>query len=113
MWVEVVEGAPYRNTEQYLQGDGTLSVKFPFTRGDGVEGKVVITGERLDGDAPPLAQEDLERQYGSIGFTPLIIIFPTAGCWEITGTTGEHTLTFVVLLEEPFASATPVATPLP
>lgn len=115
MWVGVGPGIHYTSadTANFLKADGSMAIKFWWTRGDGLEGKVVVFGERLDSDAPPLAQEDLERQYGSIGFTPLIIIFPTAGCWEITGTTGEHTLTFVVLLEEPFASATPVATPVP
>lgn len=113
MWVGVGNGEPYTETERFLQADGSLAIKHWWTRGDGVRGRVIVFGQRLDGDAPPLRQGDIERQYGSIGFTPLTIIFPTAGCWEVTGTTGAHSLTFVVFLEEPYASATPAATPMP
>lgn len=115
MWVGVGPGIHYTSadTANFLQADGSMAIKFWWTRGDGVRGEVVITGRRLDGEAPPPRFDDQFEQYGSIGFTPMPIIFPTAGCWEITGTVGEHSLTFVVFLEEPFASATPVATPVP
>ncbi len=112
MWVELGGSDVRDDTARFLMPDGTQRNKFAWVRGDGVVGRVVITGERLDGDAPPLRQAPLDDQYGSIEFTPLLIFFPTPGCWEITGTAGGHSLTFVVFLEPPLVPATPVGTPM-
>ena len=74
--------------------DGALEMKFPwFWRG--VEGKLTLEGRRLDGAAPPLrAFIPVNRMYGH-GFQPSSLIFPTPGCWEVTGRVGDASVTFV------------------
>lgn len=58
-------------------------------------GALTITGNRLDGDAPPLAAW-IPEGYGETGFQVSGITFPTTGCWEVTGHLGKESLTFVV-----------------
>jgi hypothetical protein len=43
--------------------------------------------------------------YTDSGFTPSTLIFPVVGCWEVTGTVGEDSLTFVTLVVRPEASS--------
>lgn len=76
----------------FILSDGSLSMKFPWWRG--VQGKLSIQGRRLDALAPPLRAE-ITNGYGDIGFQATSIIFPTEGCWEITGKVGDASLTFV------------------
>ena len=73
--------------------DGALGMKFPWWRGDGVRGHLRIEGRRLDGDAPPLRSEFTD--YGDRGFQASYVIFPTPGCWEVTGRAGDASITFV------------------
>ena len=63
--------------------------------------KLILTGRRLDGDAPSIAVSDATNAYeASIGSAMLIgVVIPTEGCWEITGHYGGRTLTFIVLVE--------------
>lgn len=77
----------------------TLSVKWGWWRL--VPGELEISGRRLDADAPPL-RALVPRGYGPIGFQSSRLIFPSTGCWSITGQLGVETLTFVttVTLEE-------------
>jgi hypothetical protein len=74
--------------------DGSLAMKFPWWRGEGVVGPLQIEGKRLDGDAPPL-QADIPEGYGDTGFQASGLIFPSEGCWQVTGRVGEAELTFV------------------
>jgi hypothetical protein len=53
----------------------------------------------MDGEAAPL-QADIPPGYGQTGFQASGIIFPTEGCWEITGRAGDAELTFVQRVEE-------------
>src|SRR5437016_3596746 len=75
--------------------DGSLSMKFPWWRG--ARGKLEIAGRRLDAPAPPLRARFPEG-YGDIGFQATALIFPTPGCWEVTGQVGRNRLTFVTLV---------------
>jgi hypothetical protein len=77
-----------------MRADGSLAMKFPFTRGPGVSGALVIHGRRLDGEAAP-ASGEIPEGYGDSGFQASAIVFPTAGCWEITAQAGSATMTFV------------------
>ena len=63
--------------------------------------KLIVTGRRLDGDAPALAVSDATNAYSpDIGSAMLVgIHIPTHGCWEITGHYGGHTLTLIVSVE--------------
>jgi hypothetical protein len=79
----------------FVTRDGALGMKFGWTRA--VRGKLNVTGHRLDGVARPL-RLNANDGYGDIGFQATYLIFPTAGCWEVTAQVGEHqdsTLTFV------------------
>ncbi len=77
---------------QMVQPDGTLSMKWGWWRG--VNGPLTITGRRLDAPASPL-DAVIPDGYGDTGFQAGGLIFPTEGCWEVTGQVGDSTLTFV------------------
>ncbi|MBI4306644.1 MAG: hypothetical protein HY678_10040 [Chloroflexi bacterium] len=81
----------------FVDRDGSLGMKWPWTRGDGVVGKLTIEGRRLDAPAPPL-QANIPEGYGDRGFQSTALIFPTEGCWEVTGRADDATLTFVTLV---------------
>ena len=75
----------------FVTPDGALGMKFPWWRG--VRGTLRIEGRRLDGPAGPLRSEFVD--YGPTGFQASYVIFPTPGCWEVTGRAGEASVTFV------------------
>ena len=75
--------------------DGSLGMKWHWYRD--VQGDLRISGRRLDGEAPPLRAE-IPEGYGSTGFQATGLIFPTPGCWEVTGVVGESKLTFVTMV---------------
>jgi hypothetical protein len=77
--------------------DGSIREKFPWWRG--VRGRLRITGRRLDSAARPLRAR-IPDGYGLTGFQSTAIIFPTEGCWRVTGTTGTASLSFVTLVAE-------------
>lgn len=76
----------------FITPDGALGMKFPWHRG--VSGRLTIEGRRLDADAPPLRAE-VPSGYGDRGFQSSYIIFPTPGCWEVTGRVADASLTFI------------------
>jgi catechol 1,2-dioxygenase len=69
--------------------------------------KLTITGQRLDGEAPPL-RADIPCCYPT-GFQVTGLFFPTEGCWEVTATAGEHELRFITQVTSA-AAPTAVAT---
>ena len=75
-----------------IESGGSPGMKFPWWRG--VRGKLAIEGRRLDVSAPPL-RAIIPEDYGDTGFQSTGLIFPTEGCWEVTGRVGETSLTFV------------------
>lgn len=80
-----------------IDPSGSLRMKFPWWRGSGVRGRLTIEGQRLDAPAPPL-QANIPDGYGESGFQASLIIFPTEGCWQVTGRAGKADLTFVTLV---------------
>ena len=78
----------------FILPDGSLSMKFGWFRGAGLQGKLTIHGKRLDASAPPLRAR-IPEGYGATGFQSTALIFPTEGCWEVIGQVGETSLTFV------------------
>jgi hypothetical protein len=76
----------------FLTRDGSLGMKFGWRRG--VSGQLKIEGHRLDAVAPPLRSE-VPSGYGDRGFQATYVIFPTAGCWEVTGRVGNAHVTFI------------------
>ena len=60
--------------------------------------ELIVTGERLDAEAPPLISSQATNAYADdIGSAMLVgVDFPTLGCWKITGQYEEAELSFVV-----------------
>ena len=80
----------------FVDRDGALGIKFGWNRL--VPGQLQVGGRRLDGDAAP-ARAYL-TDYGDEGFQPTYLVFPTPGCWEITGGVGDARLSFIVFVEK-------------
>lgn len=90
----------------HVQADGSLDgMKWPWWRG--LPGELTIEGHRLDDEVPPL-RADIPEGYGETGFQATGLIFPTTGCWEVTGRVGDASLTFVLLVKRVNASGTPI-----
>ena len=81
----------------FAEPDGSAHMKFGWWRQ--VRDRLTITGRRLDAPAPPLRAE-VPPGYGMAGFQASGVFFPTEGCWEITGSAGSTTLTFVTVVRE-------------
>jgi hypothetical protein len=92
----------------YEANHGEISVKFPWVRL--VKGQLRISARRLDRPAPP-AKARVPSGYGDSGFQASGVVFPTVGCWQVTGFVGDASLTFVIELtgEIPVAHATIVS----
>lgn len=69
-----------------------LAIKVGWFRPAGVP--LVITGQRLDAPASPLAAS-VPCCYPT-RFQATGLIFPTEGCWEVTATADDRALSFVV-----------------
>ena len=78
----------------FVQSDGSLGIKFAWWRG--VRGELTTDGRRLDksSDFRPRT-ESQPHAYPAMGWLPTYLIFPTPGCWEVTGRIGTASLTFV------------------
>lgn len=81
----------------FVEDDGSIGMKFGWWRV--APGELTITGRRLDVSAPPL-HADVPEGYGEDGFQATGVFFPTEGCWEVTGSVGRSTLTFVTFVIE-------------
>jgi hypothetical protein len=82
----------------FVDDDGALGIKIGW--GLRKRGTLVVTGRRLDGEAPP-ARAYINHSYDDyMGGMGLYLVFPTPGCWEITGSLKESSLTFVVAVEK-------------
>jgi hypothetical protein len=78
-----------------INHDGSITAKLGWLRG--IPGRLTIGGRRLDASAPPLrARVPSTQSYGQTGFIPTFVIFPTTGCWKVTGEQASAHLTFVV-----------------
>jgi len=75
-----------------VEADGSMNIKSPWWKGRAT-GHLSITGRRLDAPAPPL-RASIPDGYGP-QFQATALIFPTEGCWEVTGKAGEASLMFI------------------
>jgi hypothetical protein len=80
----------------FVTKDGALGMKWGWRRA--VRGQLRIEGRRLDEPAPPL-RADIPNGYGDFGFQSSALIFPTPGCWEVTGRVGAASLRFVTFVQ--------------
>jgi hypothetical protein len=77
-----------------IRADGSLAMKFPFWRGEGVRGEMVITGRSLH--RPGLSMRaEIPDGYGDEGFQATALVFPEPGCWKVTARAGDAALIFV------------------
>jgi hypothetical protein len=76
--------------------DGSLEMKFPWWRGPQAHGALHIQGRELALGLP--VGVIIPDGYGESGFQASGIVFPGAGCYEITGEAAGATLTFVTLV---------------
>jgi hypothetical protein len=81
-------------TPDNVDPNGRLGMKFGWYRL--TSGFLAITGRRLDAQAPPAS--GVASGYGLIGFNASGVIFPTEGCWQVTGRVARVTLTFVTFV---------------
>ena len=80
----------------FVDSDGALGIKVLWERK--VPGSLEVGGKRLDAAAPPARA--YMKDYGDSGIQPSYLVFPTPGCWEITGMVGSSKITFIVLVEK-------------
>lgn len=81
----------------FVDRDGALGIKFAWSRPVGAE--LIVGGRRLDGEAPP-ARAYMHDGYRDAEFQPTYLVFPTPGCWQITGRVGDRSLSFTVQVEK-------------
>lgn len=94
-----------RVADDWVKPDGSIEVKFSWARK--VEYKTIngaLTGifageleievQRLDGEAGPAG---VYTNPSGMHITS-VVTFPSTGCWQVTGRTGEEALTFTFLL---------------
>ena len=75
--------------------DGSIGQKFPWWRG--VRAPLSIAGRRLNWPGSRLRVR-IPEGYGATGFQATGLVFPSAGCWRVTGMAGGASLTFVTLV---------------
>jgi hypothetical protein len=80
-----------------IEPDGALSMKWPWWHDPGEP--LRIEGRRLDGEEGPLRSYIPGGYLGST-FQATALIFPTPGCWEVTGRAGDASLSFVTLVSQ-------------
>lgn len=93
----------------WVSPDGSLPQKFGWYRAEGLRGRLTITGKRIDAPAHPL-RADIPDGYGDSGFQATELIFPTEGCWEVTGKVDTTSLSFVIRVVK-LRTAKTIATP--
>jgi len=76
----------------FILEDGSLAMKWLWFRA--IAGRLRIEGKRLDASAPPL-RASIPDGYRGTGIQASGLIFPTEGCWEVTGRVADASLTFV------------------
>ena len=117
LWTGLWPGGKVYMLPENREADGSFSMKWWWWRA--IPGEpLTIEGRRLDAQADPL-RAMIPEGYDS-NFQVAALIFPTTGCWEVTGRVGESSLTFIT--EVVFGEATPTpnvtiidknATPVP
>jgi hypothetical protein len=80
-----------------INKDGSIAMKMGWWRG--VAGQLTIRGKRIDRSALPLGA-DVSSGYGSRGFQPVGLRFPSVGCWRVTGKVRNAQLSFIVKVQK-------------
>lgn len=116
LWVTIPEDGVLRLTSDDAIAFGPLvgwrSATVTWLRDEGVEGFVIVSGQRLDAMSELSPQTPLspQRQYVRVGVVQTGLAFPSEGCWEVIGMVGERELRFVVEVRfDDYVAATPSA----
>jgi hypothetical protein len=95
LWTGLWPGGVVLARPDFVRPNGEVHMKWWWWRA--VPGQpLTLTGHRLDGRVPDMRAE-IPDGYDS-NFQATGLIFPTEGCWEVTGTAGDDSLTFVTLV---------------
>jgi hypothetical protein len=78
-----------------VRSDGWIYAKQGWWRS--VHGPLRVVGQRLDRAGPKL-RADVPSGYGNFGFEPVGLLFPSMGCWKVTGSVGDKRLVYFVRL---------------
>lgn len=97
LWVGLWRDGIILAHPRMIRADGSISAKFGWWRG--LVGPLRIDGRRLDAAAPP-AGASIPDGYAPSGFQSSGVLFPTEGCWEVTGRVADASLSFVVLVRK-------------
>jgi hypothetical protein len=74
---------------------GAWATKFPWWRI--IPGALTITARRLDGPTGHFSgNPGTVDSYGTAGFDPSYLVWPSLGCWQVTGTVANQSLTIVM-----------------
>jgi hypothetical protein len=92
LWTNLLpDGVPV--PPENMRPDGKLTYNWWWWRGQ--TGPLSIEGRRLDDLAAPPLEAEITPGFGDTGYQDSWLIFPSEGCWEVTGQVGDTTLTFV------------------
>lgn len=112
LWTALAQdGKIYMTADDQLP-DGSFRIKWPWWWSYIADDPLTVEGQRLDAEAEPL---DAQITEADTGYMVASLTFPTIGCWEITGSMGNTSLTFVteVIFNQPapfLEESTPVTT---
>jgi hypothetical protein len=111
LWTELSVEGKWTMRDNVLNGKGYRTKLVFWRRGfdwrKEPEPKLIITGKRLNGEAPSLTESHASAVFisgrNASGMMPpgmmTMIDIPTVGCWELTAHYGGHTLAFIVSVE--------------
>ena len=91
----IIAGAWWWDNEDYPLNAAERGHKVGWFRPKGAE--LTITGQRRDGEAPPMESE-IPCCYPT-RFQATGLYFPTEGCWEVNATAADSEMTFTVWVE--------------
>jgi hypothetical protein len=85
-------------TREFVLADGSMRIKFPWWGSRRVNAHLRISGFSLSRRGQLLRASISPGLTRAPHFWASGIIFPTEGCWRVTGTAGDASLTFVVFV---------------
>ena len=98
----------YAATPTDVDADGSISLKAPWWAmgppkkpRSGPRGRLVVSGRRVDGAAPPLrarATPTWQEGYRGSAMWAVVITFPAEGCWRVTGRVERTVHSFTLLV---------------
>jgi hypothetical protein len=108
LWTILGDKGTWSGLPHYTPADPTFRQKLFFWRqgydwDEEPRPRLVITGRRLDGPAPPLMSDPATGSYREEDWKSFLVVginLPTLGCWEIKGRYENAELTFVVWVTE-------------